>query len=343
VIGKVVDQHSVRVIGAQISATPAVGAPIVAFTDDAGAYKLGPVAGTIEMVATAYGHGDAHRTLDVPAAKGATAAQRREDFVLVVADATLAGTLDDANGTAVAAAHLEVTSGAGEGRHAIVAADGTFSLDMLPAGPLRVRIRHPDYPEHELQTSASSGGKERVRLRLPLGGAIEGAVLEAASGSPLTGIEITGAGPSGANADATTDKLGRWKLGPLVPGRWTLTIKLPGYLPLAREVDVTAARTPGQTSIRDLRLELARGALVGGTVRDARGQRVSGAAITIRHASGTGPTALGLTDAEGEFRLRDAPTGELEIVATSGDRRGVTRVTVRPGDEVLGLSVELGR
>jgi len=194
VIGKVIDQHNVPVIGAQINARPAIGAPIVAFTDEAGEYKLGPVVGAIELVATAYGHGDARRTLDVPIAKTKTAEERREDFVLVVADATLAGTLDDANGTAVAAAHLEVTSGAGEGRHAIVAADGTFSLDMLPAGPLRVRIRHPDYPEHELETHASSGGKERVRLRLPLGGAIEGAAIEAASGSPLSGITITGTG-----------------------------------------------------------------------------------------------------------------------------------------------------
>ncbi len=343
VIGKVTDQHNVPVIGAQISASPTVGAPLVAFTDEAGEYKLGPVVGGLELVATAYGHGDARRKLDVPVAKGPTAPEHREDFVLVVADATLAGTLDDVNGAPVAAAHLEVTTGAGEGRHAVVAADGTFSLDMLPEGPLRVRIRHPDYPEHELETKASSGGKERVRLRLPIGGAVEGAVIEATSGAPLAGIAITAAGPGAANADASSDKLGRWKLGPLVPGRWKLTIKLPGYLPLGHELDVAAARTPGTTSVRDIRLELARGALVGGTLRDARGQRVAGAAIAIRPANGSGPTAEGVTDAEGEFRVRDAPTGDLEITATSGDRRGVTRVTVRPGDEVLGLSVELGR
>ena len=342
-IGKVVDQHNVPVIGAQIIANPGVGAPIVAFTDEGGEYKLGPVVGAIELVATAYGHGDARRKLDVPTAKGATAAERREDFVLVVADATLAGTLDDANGAPVAAAHLEVTSGAGEGRHAIVAADGTFSLEMLPAGPVRVRIRHPDYPDHELETSASSGGKERVRLRLPIGGAVEGAVLDATSGAPLTGIEILGAGPSGASSDATTDKLGRYKLGPLVPGHWKLTIKRPGYLPLAHDLDVAAARLPGQTSVRDIRLELARGSLVGGTVRDARGQRVTGATIKIRLANGTGATVESVTDVEGEFRVRDAPTGELEITATSGDRTGVTKATVRPGDEVLGLSINLGR
>ncbi|MBA3455470.1 MAG: carboxypeptidase regulatory-like domain-containing protein [Deltaproteobacteria bacterium] len=343
VIGKVTDQHNVSVIGAMITATPPVGAPIVVFTDEAGEYRLGPIVGTLDIVATAYGHGDARRKLDVPVARGPTPAELRESFVLVVADATLAGTLDDANGAPVAAAHLEVTSGSGEGRHAVVAADGTFSIDMLPAGPLRVRIRHPDYPEHELETAAVSGGKERVRLRLPIGGAIEGAVIEATSGAPLAGITIAGAGPGGASTDATSDKIGHWRLGPLVPGRWKLTIKLPGYLPLAHELDVAASRTPGTTSIRDIRLELARGALVGGTLRDARGQRVSGATIAIRATRGGGPTVEGMTDAEGEFRIRDAPSGEIEIVATSVERTGTTRVTVRPGDEVLGLAVELGR
>lgn len=341
IAGKVTDQHGVPVIGAQISARPGVGASIDAFSDEAGEYRLGPVSGALELVATAYGHGDARRTIEIAVAKGATAAERTENFTLVVADATLAGTLDDMNGTAVSAANLEVISGAGEGRHAIVAADGTFSIEMLPAGPLRVRVRHPDYPEHELETVASA--RERVRLRLPLGGAIEGALIEATSGSPLSGITIEGDGPAGASAEVMTDKLGRWKLGPLRPGPWKLTIRLPGYLPLARQVAVTAARTPGTTSLHDVRLELARGALVGGTVRDARGQRVTGATVVIQLATGSGPAVQGTTDVAGEFRVRDVPTGDLLITATHGDRRGVTKVTVRPGDEVLGLSVDLGR
>jgi hypothetical protein len=341
VVGKVTDQHHVPVVGAQVTAKPDVGNPIDAFTDDQGEYRIGPVSGTLQMHASSYGHGEANRAVELPVAKGRTADEHREDFVLEVADATLAGTIDDANGTAVKGAQIEVVGGAGDGRRAIAAADGTFSIEMLPAGPIRVRVRHPDYPVAELDTTATSGAVQRVRLKIPLGGAIEGAVIDATSGSPQASIVITATGPNGSEAEATTDKNGLWKLGPLTPGSWKLVVKLPGFLALSREVDVTAARTPGQTSVRDVRLELQRGALVGGTVRDARGQRLAGAVVRVVPANGSGSATEGTTDNLGEFKIRDAPTGDVIVTATKGDATGATRATVRPGDEILGLSIDV--
>ncbi len=340
-VGKITDQHHIPIINTQITTTPELGAPIDAFSDESGEYRIGPLIGTIELHASSYGHGDARRTLELAATRGLLPADRREDLVLELADATLAGTLDDTAGAPVPGAQLEVIGGASEGRHAIAGPDGTFSIDMLPAGHLRLRIQHPAYPVKELDVVASTGGGERVRLRLAIGGGIEGVVLDATSGAPLTSIAILAAGPGAAAADATSDKAGRWRLGPLEPGRWRLTIALPGYLPLARELEVSAARVPGTMTVRDVRLELARGALVGGTVRDARGQRIAGAKVTAHLANGTGLTVEGTTDVAGEFRLRDAPTGELEVSASRGDLRGSTQATVRPGDEVLGLSIDL--
>ncbi len=343
IAGKVTDQHGVRVVGAQVHARPELGASgeIDAFTDDEGMYRLGPVTGTVELTATAYGHADAKRVLELALATGTTAAERREDLVLAVADAVLAGTLDDASGAPVAAAQVEVIGGAGDGRRAVVGADGTFSIDMLPAGPLRVRVTHPDYPAAELDTVASSGDRAKVRLRLALGGAVEGALLDDASGSPLAGIVIAGYGPNGSTADTTSDKAGRWKLGPLRPGHWKLTVEQPSYLPTSRELDVPAARSPGVTSIHDIRIDLVRGALVGGTVRDSRGQRVVGARVVVQRATGEGPSAEGTTDSQGEFRIRDCPTGELAVTASRGEDRGTVHATVRAADEVLGLSIEL--
>ncbi len=341
IVGKITDQHGVRVIGAQVHAKPEVGVVLDAFTDDEGMYRLGPVSGTIELTAGAYGHADGKRTLEVALATGRTAAERREDLVLAVADAALAGTLDDASGAVVGGAQIEVIGGAGEGRRAMVSENGTFSIDLLPAGPLRVRVTHPDYPPAELDAVASSGAREKVRLRLALGGAVEGVLLDDASGSPLGSLVVTAYGPGGATADATTDKSGRWKLGPLRPGRWKLAIEQPGYLPTSRELEVPAARAPGVTSVHDVRIDLARGALVGGTVRDARGHRVVGAQVVVQLATGEGPSAEGTTDSEGEFRIRDCPTGELAVTAARGETRGVIRATVRAADEVLGLAIEL--
>ncbi len=337
-VGRVTDQHGTPVIGAEVSAAPEVGAPLLGFTDDQGTYKLGPLTGTIELRATAYGHGDARVKLELAPVTAAAPVEQHQDLVLEVADAVIAGILDDETGAAVGGAHLEIVMGM-EGRHAIVAPDGTFSLDLLPRGHLRLRVEHPEYPPAEFDVVAGEERDTHLRLRLPLGGAVEGALLEAASGSPLTGIAITGAGPGSTTSEATTDKNGRWKLGPLRPGHWKLGVKLPGYLPLDYETDVPVARVPGGTSVRDVRLELARGAMVGGTVRDGNGKRAPGAHVIVRRADGV--AVEGDTDAQGEFRLRDCPSGELEVVATKGDTAGRTTTNVRAGDEVLSLSIEL--
>ncbi len=361
IVGKVTDQHGTPVIGAQITATPvgagshdatragaaeaaagaAAGAAIEVFTDDAGEYKLGPVTGTVELHASAYGHGEAKRMLELAPVRGTTPAEQREDLLLVVADATVAGILEDATGAPVAGAQLVVVGGAGDGRRAIAAVDGTFSIDLLPAGHLHLHIEHPAYPPDDVEVVAASDNQARVRLRLPLGGGVEGALLDAASGAPIPSVSLAASGPTNALAEASTDQVGRWKLGPLKPGRWKLAVKLPGYLAQTRELDVPVANTPGGTSVRDIRIDLARGALVGGTVRDARGQRVAAAHLVVTAAGGAGPTCEGDTDGQGEFRLHDCPTGDVDVVASKAGARGATRTTVRPGDEVLSLSLEL--
>jgi hypothetical protein len=338
-VGKVSDQHGAAVVGAQVSAKPALGVPTTAFTDVDGNYKLGPFAGKLDLVASAYGHADATKAIELGVVRGTTPAERREDITLVVADAILAGTVDDAMGAIVAGATVEVIGN--DNRRAVSSNDGTFSIDMLAEGAHRVRITHPDYPPVELDATASVGARSSARLRIPLGGAAEGVLLDGASGNPIAGMAIIADGPSNATADATTDKLGQWKLGPLQPGTWKVVVKQPGYLPLAHEVDVPRARAPGTTSVRDVRLELQRGALVGGTVRDARGQRVAGATIAVRRTDGTGPTVEGTTDTQGEFRIHDAPTGDLVVTATKADATGSTRATIRAGDELLSLAIDL--
>jgi protocatechuate 3,4-dioxygenase beta subunit len=339
-VGKVSDARGAPLVGARVFATPVVGLPIEAFSDSDGMYRLGPVTGKVELAATAYGHAGTHRVIDVAPAKGRSAAERREDLVLDSATAILAGTVDDAAGATVAGATIEVLVGQAKGRTTVTTVDGTFSLDMLPKGKLRVRITHPDYPPAELEATAATTTAS-ARLRLPLGGRIEGVLLDDFTGDPIAGMTVDARGPGGATADAITDGKGLWTLGPLAPGRWRIEVKLPGYLPSTRELDVPVARAPGATSVRDIRIELARGAVVGGTVRDRRGRRVGGAKVTVRRADDTGEPVETSADSHGEFRIRDAPTGTLIISATLGDAYGSTSATLRPGAEILGLAIEV--
>jgi hypothetical protein len=348
VAGKVTDQHGTPVTGAQITATPVgadahdvAGAAIAVFTDDAGEYKLGPVTGTVELHATAYGHGEAKRTIALAAVRGLAPGERREDLVLVVADAVVAGILEDATGAAVAGAQLDVVGGVGDGRRAIAAADGTFSIDRLPAGPLHLHIAHPAYPSDDVEVIAGADNQARIRLHLALGGGIEGVLLDASSGAAIPSVSLAASGPANALAEASTDQAGRWKLGPVKPGRWRVVVKLPGYLAQTRELDVPVAHTPGGTSVRDIRIELARGALLGGTARDGRGQRIAGAHIVAAAITNPGQTCEADTDGQGEFRIHDCPTGEVDVVAGKAGLRGTARTTVRPGDEILSLALEL--
>ena len=161
------------------------------------------------------------------------------------------------------------------------------------------------------------------------------------SGAPIPSVTLAASGPANALAEASTDQAGRWKLGPLKPGRWKIAVKQPGYLAQVRELDVPVAHTPGGTSVRYIRIDLARGALIGGTARDARGQRVAAAHVIVTAVTGAGPTCEGDTDGQGEFRLHDCPTGDVDVVASKAELRGAARTTVRPGDEVLSLSLEL--
>jgi hypothetical protein len=339
-VGKVSDARGAPIVGAQITASPEVGLPLEAFSDSDGMYRLGPVTGKLELAATAHGHAGTRRVIDAAPTKGRTAAEQREDLVLDSANAVLAGTLDDTAGASVAGATIEVATGNARGRTTVTTADGTFSIDMLPKGKLRVRITHPDYPAAELDATASTT-TDSVRLRLPLGGRIEGVLLDDFTGDALAGMTVDARGPGGVAADAISDDKGIWTLGPLVAGRWRVEVKLPGYLPNSRELDVPVARAPGATSVRDIRIELVRGAVVGGTVRNRRGQRVGGARITIKRADGTGDAVESDADSLGDFRIRDVPTGTLIISAAQDDAVGSTSATVRPGDEVLGLAIEI--
>nr|HEX4317507.1 carboxypeptidase-like regulatory domain-containing protein [Kofleriaceae bacterium] len=355
-VGHVTDQHGAVVIGAQVSAQPidlrgaahatadalAIGAPVEGFSDAGGDFRVGPVTGAIRLHVGAYGHVDVERAVELPPAHGRAVAEHREDVVLDVADAELAGDVEDDTGTPVSAANLAVVGGAGDGRHAISGADGTFSFDLLPPGPIHLVVEHPQFPPTEVDAVASTAGSApRARVVLPIGGAVEGVLLDHATGAPLSGIALAGTGPRSAAADANTDKAGRWRLGPLRAGHWHVVVKQPGYLQIARDLDVPAAHAPGGTSVRDVRLELAQGAIVGGTVRDSTGHRVAGAHVTVRALDGSGVTVDGDSDASGEFRLVDCPTGELDLAADKGDAHGTIRATVRPADEVTSLQIDI--
>jgi hypothetical protein len=101
---------------------------------------------------------------------------------------------------------------------------------------------------------------------------------------------------------------------------------------------VPAGNQPGAVTARDLRLELERGALVAGLVRDRRGNRVAGVRVVLAR----GDDKLATTsDAEGEFRVRDVPTGLVDVAARKAGSSARTRLDLRPGDEQLAVELTM--
>ena len=173
---------------------------------------------------------------------------------------------------------------------------------------------------------------------LPFGGGVEGRVVDDA-GLPVQGVRVTATGPAGAAGQAVSERDGRWTLRALPPGSWKLSVQRSGFLTVTRTIAVPASKQRGGVTQREVTLTLARGAVAAGTVRDGRGARVADARVQVRAADGA--TAEGRTDARGEFRLRDCPTGELELSAEHASGRAQMRLFLRPGQEVATLVLEL--
>jgi hypothetical protein len=306
-----------------------------------GRYRLGPLLGVIRLAVSAYDHGDATRTVDLGDHDLAVSvdvgrpAERREDFSLVAADSAIAGRVVDGSGFAARAATILVIGGvdgsaSAIGRRTITNEEGAFSIGRLAAGVYRVRIEHSDFPSVEAQVSTAAPAS----LRLPYGGGVELVVRDRHTGAPLPSVAIVASGPVGGERSGQTDGDCAVTLVPIVAGAWTMRATLEGYVSATIEVVVPVGHRPREITVHDARLELERGAIVGGTVRDAWGNRVAGATVAL------GATTV-RTNVDGVFRLRDVATGDVTLEAREGARRGTLAVSLRPGDELSTLLVTI--
>ena len=119
---------------------------------------------------------------------------------------------------------------------------------------------------------------------------------------------------------------GRFRADALPAGRVTLTAAAPGYVTTTREIEVVAGDRLHDVTTRDVRIEMERGGVVTGRVRDDRGDPV--ADVTI--------AAAGLrarSDREGLFRLDGVPPGRVRVSAEKGGTGASEELEVRAGDE----------
>jgi len=331
--GQIVDDGGASVSGASVAARPRGGGDaIVATTGPDGRYQLGPLAGEVRLAVTAVGYGGAARDVSAPRV-ARLAIRRREDFILVRADAELEGRLLDSTGLAVRGAAVRVASDGSTGvAPALTDAAGRFRITGVPVGRHRVHVEHPDYPplDAEIRTGIAS------TLELPLGGGVELTVRDRSTGAAVRGARVTAASPAGVRRDATAGPDGHAEIPGLAAGAWTLSAAAAGYAAAPVTVQVPAGRRLGEITVRDVRLDLSRVATLAGVVRDRNGERVAGAEVAV-----DGALARTTSDAQGRFRMSDAPSGAITLTARKGPHRGALRLDLAPGDELVTLELRL--
>ena len=182
-------------------------------------------------------------------------------------------------------------------------------------------------------------GSEPVPV--PATGIVRGRVT-GANGVPLRGAEVRVRDPNGReNRLVTTDEEGRFEVGNLVPGSWTVSAAKGGFLtqqygqrgPFSAPQTITL--TAGQRATANFMLQ--RGGAIAGRLYDEYGDPVAGARVQVHRlryergrrallSAGVGDQ----TDDTGAFRVYALPPGEYYITAMmrAAGASGIVDVTV---------------
>ncbi len=135
-------------------------------------------------------------------------------------------------------------------------------------------------------------------------------------------VTVSG-GPLALSLSAITDDEGRFEIADVPGGRFTISASRASYVTIAY-----GASSPGRVGVplvvaagqrlTGIRLLLARGAVIAGTVRDIDGEPKPGALVSLARRSGADRVTLPLTaetDDRGGYRLFGLPAGEYFVVA----------------------------
>ena len=213
-------------------------------------------------------------------------------------------------------------------------ADGTYTIQGLVDGAYTVRFSPPagsplreeyydDQPDaaHATPVAVRSGAWTRpidATLTRPPA-TITGLVTDERTGDRIKNVVVQATGPSSATAKTGQD--GRYTLGGLVPGSYTLRFSpAPGVNYVVEFYDDqpdAAHATPitvGSGATRSADANLSRGAVLTGSVRDSAAQGIGGVGIEVAHGSDP-PVGTAVTNTAGSYRIvgiRQAP-GDLGV------------------------------
>ena len=264
--------------------------------------------------------------------------------------ATITGRVTDDQRRPVTAAKVRAVESENRGSSgaptAVTAEDGTFTLRRVPAvEALRLVVTHADFEPASLGDLGLKSGEARVGIAFSLrrGAILTGVVT--AGDAPLGGVQVNvtvsrggfGApprsivGPVWSWPRVTTGPDGRFRIGGLAPGEYSVTAATTGYARETKDVVVADGRGPDPLAFI-LGLE----AVIAGSVRGKRGSGIPDQTVNAMAVDATARTGnAARTLADGTFRVDGLKAGvAYNLFVSSWGSNASKKTLTAPADGV---------
>jgi protocatechuate 3,4-dioxygenase beta subunit len=371
--GRVVDESSQPVAGAEIRVAPSEGrsgparflrrffggaTPPNAVTGEDGSFTVaGLAAGAWDVTAAHDGFS--------PKTSSALPAPAKQPTgwpaIVLSRGGAVSGVVRDDQGAPIVGAMVSLFGEGADSSPTATDATGAFRIGNLAKGrPLMLAATEPGFATSSRSVTPPA---EDVALVLGKSGTIRGKVVDGATSAPITAFSV-GASPAargrrgfgGGNAGAAglvggspaqsfyADD-GSFELS-IGPGSWNVRATADGYRPAdVSNIDLDAGETK-----EGVEIALNRGGGLTGHVVDNRGNPVSGANVACCSAGGgggfggggasSGPTAT--TDGDGRFQLDGLSAGHVTLTVSSSDYVTASRDVDPAATPDVTLSVSTG-
>jgi len=351
VLGRVVDADRKPIPGAQVSLTRnqtgGIGGSVFrvirregAATDDTGRFVFeGVEPGTISLSASSSGFQEAKiDALEVPKGKDLEGIEIPLEPGAIVTGRVLAPDGRPAIGASVGLVREDDEPFRFDGSP--TDGDGRYRLEGVQPGRVSVEASHERYVRAVKDLDARPG-VNTLNLELGGGSDVEGQVVDAA-GAPVPGawVRLAPAGREWGGPDATSGPDGRFRLTGVGAGDYGVFAGKKGYASATGDVTIHVEGQP----VRDVRVEIAKGAVIAGSLVGLAPERFSEAAVRAVREGGAG-FAEGSVDRSGRYRVEDLAPGSWTVTASipSSGEQARGEVSLEVGSPGAELDLQFGR